>query len=228
MANQYINFLYDPSKQGYSNTEWHTIIGDVAVSGGQLILSKAEAIHYGDVLRGDFHFVVTLETPVLDDNIKIGLIQYNKNEYAYFKIDQGVLSAEVSNGTDTVSHVIPWVADWSGVKTDFRIKWEAGMVTFYIGGQFKYTHSGIEVPNDVMSLYLASDSINTFLLDYIVAKGVQSFIMSTGNSNSSFEIMAYESDRMHITENITSVTTLPDKSVSENTSITENVSVQVS
>jgi len=229
MANQFFNISYDPSKSGYDNSSWHTIHGDAYVTGGKLRLDKSEIIHYGDILRGDFYFSVKLQTPAIDDNIKIGLIQYSKNAYLYFKIDQGVLTAETSNGVNTTSQVIDWVSDWSDTDTEFRIRWEAGMATFYIGGQFKYRVSDITVPNVPLSFYLASDSTNIFLLDYILGKSIQSFLMSEGNEDSSFEIWVSESDKLTISEAITTEMA-DDMAVSkvDNVSISESKTATIS
>jgi hypothetical protein len=210
MSNQYFNISYDPSRQGFSTSTWRLLYGDVAVSGGKLQFTKSAILHYGDILRGDAIFSVNIAAPVPGDNSKFGFLHYSKNAYAYFQISNGVLTAEISNGVVSQSSVvIPWVSDWTDVDTEFRIKWEAGQITFSIGGQFKFVFddsSKIDplslstLPNGPMSLYVASDAPDQLLLDYIIVKSIQSYVLSTGNSNSSFETVVSESDRLRITD----------------------------
>lgn len=214
MANQYFNISYDPAKQGFSADTWRKMYGDVAISAGQLELNKASILHYGDILRGDAVFSINIGAPVAGDNSRFGFTQFNKGAYLIFQISDGVLTAECSNGTISASSaVIPWNSSWTDTDTEFRIKWEAGMATFSIGGQFKVVFNDtytlgvptILVPGSPMSLYVASDSPDLMLLDYIIVKGIQSYVVSTGNSNSSFEVIVKESDKMAISDVITAI-----------------------
>lgn len=219
MANQYYNISYDPLRQGFDTDTWRLVYGDAAVVGGQLRLTKAAIIHYGDILRGDAVFSINIGTPALGDNTEFGFIQYNKNAYAVFQIVDGVLTAEVSNGTITrTSATIAWNTDWTDVDTEFGIKWEAGSVTFTIGGQFKARIDDASatdaialsvIPGCPMSLYVASDSPDLFLLDYIVVKAIQSYVMSTGNADSTFEILVKESDKVNISSVVTDIKITP-------------------
>jgi len=174
MSNQYFNFSYDPIRQGYDSTTWNTILGVPVVAAGKLSIANAGIIHYADILRGDFIFNVNISAPAAGDDIKIGLIEYNKDAYLYFKIEDDVFTAETSNGVDTNSISLTWDSSWDNTDTEFRIKWEAGDVTFFIGGQFKATLSDITIPGDPLSLYVYSDSTNPLLLKYIDAKDIQS------------------------------------------------------
>ena len=239
MANQYFNITYDPSRQGFSTSTWRLLYGDAAVVGGKLQITKGTIISYSDILRGDATFSINMATPVKGDNSRWGFIQYNKNAYIYFQIADGVLTAQVSNGTNTDSSaVIPWDTNWSGVDTEFGIKWEAGRVVFTIGGQYKTViddTSSVDavaqsaIPGCPLSLYVASDDgSGLLLLDYIVVKGIQSYIPSEGNANSSFEVFITESDKL----NITDVPTIFYKNwivnngiISENLQTTESVTL---
>ena len=209
MSNLYFNIAYDPAKQGFSTDDWRLVYGDAAVSEGQLRLTKAAIIHYGDILRGDAVFSINIGAPVLGNNTTFGFTQYSKGAYLYFKITDGTLTANCSNGTvSSVSATIPWEAAWTDVDTEFRIKWEAGMATFFINGQFKAVFSDtyvaeaptVLVPGCPMSLYVASDATDLLLLDYIIVKSIQSYVVSFGNANSSFEVFVTESDKLNITD----------------------------
>lgn len=227
MANKFISFKYDPTEEGYSSSMWRTLYGDAYVSNNSLVLEKSEIIHYGDILRGDVSFTVTIEKPKIDDNIRIGLIQYSLGAYMYFKIDQGGLSIETSDGIDSNSISLDWQDEWSGVPVEFRIKWETGLITFYIGGQWKAYVSDSTIPTKPLSLYAFNDSVSEFAINYIIAKSIQSYVVSTGNDNSEFEAIITESDKLNITEDITSVASIPNKSLTDDTSIIENVSVEI-
>lgn len=212
MSNQFYSFDYDPVQQGYNTSTWRTVYGDADVVGGQLVITKGAILHYGDIVRGDVVFSLNMPAPVFDDNVTIGLTQYNKGAYLYFKVDDGVLTAEVSDGvTSTSSAAIAWDTAWTSTDTEFRIKWEAGMASFFIDGKLKAVFNdtyALGVPTTIipgcpMSLYMANDSVSSVLLDYITVKGIQGFVMSEGNADSSFELIARESDRVVISENTT-------------------------
>jgi len=211
MANQFINFTYDPAQEGFDLDSWRLAYGDADIVGGQLQLTKAAIIHYGDILRGDAVFSINIAKPVLGDNSRFGFIQYNKNAYLLFQIVDGVLTAECSNGTTSASSAaIDWNDDWTDTDIEFRIKWEAGTATFFIDKQFKAVFNdtytlGVPVkliPGSPMSLYAATDAPDLMLIDYIEVKGIQGFVMSQGNADSSFEMIVKESDKLNIAEAI--------------------------
>ena len=218
MSNQYFNFSYDPAKQGFDNSTWRTVYGNTAVVGGKLQLSQGMIIHYGDILRGDAVFSINIAAPVPGDHSSFGFTQYSKGVYAYFNIIDNVLTAETSDGVTSSSISIPWEEDWTDTDTEFRIKWEAGLVTFFVAGNIKAsigysTTLNIPqsvVPNDPMSLYVASDGADTFILNYIIVKSIQSYLFSTGNIDSNFEKIVKESDKMIITDvpTVVSATTM--------------------
>lgn len=182
MANQYFNFYYDAVRQGYDTNTWTTLSGAPVVAANQLKLDGAGILHFADLLRGDASFSVSMAAPAAGDDAKIGLTEYNKGAYLYFKVADDVLTAECSDGTTIKSVVIPWVADWTDTDTVFRIKWEAGMATFFIGGQLKVTMNDLSVldipdtviPGDPMSLYIFNNSAAPLLINYIEVLAIQS------------------------------------------------------
>lgn len=186
MSNQYFNFYYDPVRQGYDLNTWKTLLGIPAVVGNQLTLANAGVIHFADILRGEATFNINISTPVAGDDIKVGFKEENKDEFAYFKVADDVLTAEISDGTTVESVAITWNTDWNLTNTEFKIKWEAGKVTFSIGGVVKAQigeQSTLNipvstVPNDPMNLYIYSDCANPLLLKYIDVKGISSLMWS--------------------------------------------------
>jgi len=211
MANQFYNLNYSPIAQGFDAGTWRTLYGDAAIVSNQLQLNKAAIIHYADILRGDAVFNINIAEPFADGDSRFGFIQYSKNVYASFKITGPVLTAETSDGVTSYSEVIEWQDSWTDTDTEFRIKWEAGAVRFYVGGQLLVTIGESSllnvpvsvIPNDPMSLFVFSDSTDLFLLNYIKVTAIQSYLMSTGNDNSVFEPYVKESDRITIAEAVT-------------------------
>ena len=180
MANQYFNFYYDAVRQGYDSNTWNTLLGVPVVLSNQLTLTGASIMHFADILRGDAVFNINVSEPTAGDDAKIGFKEENGDIFAYFKILNDVLTAETSNGTTVESIAITWEDIWTSTNTEFRIKWEAGAVHFYIGGQWKATigdESDLNVPVSVvpgtpMSLYLYNDSNDPLKLKYISIKGI--------------------------------------------------------
>jgi hypothetical protein len=176
MSNQYFSFYYDPLRQGYDSNTWNTILGVPTVVNNQLTFKAAAAQHFADILRGDAIFNISISAPAAGDDIQVGFMGQNGASYAYFNIVDEVLTAETSDGVTTKTVTIPWSTAWTDTNTEFGIKWETGLVTFSISGQ--YQAKSEVVPNDPMSLYLYSDSNNPLLLKYIDVKGIQSLIWS--------------------------------------------------
>lgn len=223
MSNQYFNFYYDPIQQGYDNSNWRTLYGAVVVGGGRLRLNNAAILHYADILRGDASFSLNLAAPIVGIDRKFGFLQYNKNAYAYFKILNDVITCETSNGTITNSLTIDWQLAWTNTDTEFRVQWEAGRATFYVGGISQAVINDISVTGDPMSLYIYDNSDDTFLLNYVNVKTIQSYIMNDGDNGTGFQALVDLPDKISITESITTFGGDLDLSLSDTLTITENV-----
>lgn len=209
MSNQYFNFYYDPASQGYDPLSWRSLFGTPVISGTRLSVGSSTIIHLAQMLRGDFVFNLRLPAPAVGDDRQIGLIQYNKNEYIYFRIIDNILTAETSDGTTAYSTAITWQTGWSDTATDFRIKWEAGSAKFYINGGLQATISYTTsldvpvsaVPNDPLSFFISDyGSTSPTLLNFIEAKDIQSYLLVTSNSGVIQGNPIEELDRLTITD----------------------------
>jgi len=189
MSNQYFNFYYDPVRQGFNSLTWRTLSGIPATLGTRLNLASSEIIHYDDILRGSATISMNIPAPVAGDNKKFGFRQYNKNAYIYFKITDDVLTAETSDGTTSKSVVIDWQTEWTNTDIEFLIKWEAGIVKFYIAGNLKVTIDDASIKTtgsdnstcisgDPLSLYFSNATASAFLLNYINVKSIQSYLFA--------------------------------------------------
>jgi hypothetical protein len=212
MSNQYYNFYYDPTANGFDPLSWRSLYGTPAIVGTRLSVGNSTIIHLAQMLRGDFVFNLLLPAPSVGDDRQIGLVQYNKDEYAYFRIQDDALTAETSDGVTAYSTPITWQSEWSGVGIDFRIKWEAGAVKFYINNTLQATISYSTlldipvsvVPSDSLSFYISDyGSASPILLNYIEAKEIQSYLLLTSNSSVIVGDQIEELDRLTITEAIT-------------------------
>lgn len=181
MSNKFFNFYYDPIRQGYDTNTWTTISGVPAIIANKLVIDTAEIVHFADLLRGDTTFNLTVSAPQAGDSAIWGFNEISKSEYAYFDIIDDVFSASVSSSGVSTSVVIPWNSDWNDTATNYRIRWEAGSVKFYVNGALQVTIdesyvAGVlttSVPNDPMSLYLAAVSPIIYV-NYIDVQGVES------------------------------------------------------
>ena len=228
MSNQYFNFNYDPTRQGFDTSSWRTLYGSAVVGGNQLRLFNTAIVHYGDILRGDAEFNLNLSAPTIGADRKFGFISLGRNAYIYFKILNTIFTAEISDGVTAYSSVIDWQSAWTGVNTNYRIKWEAGTATFYVGETFQAALNDtysldipvIQVPGDPLSLYLSNNSTDGLFLNIITVKSIQSYLMNEGNEDSSFESIISDVDRITITD---VVTMAPATTMGVNVSDTVNI-----
>lgn len=204
MSNQYFNFYYSPTRQGYDTSTWRTLLGAPAVTNNRLVLSNAAIIHYGDILRADAFFNFNTPAPAVGLSKRFGFYQPNLNAYAYFNISGAIFTAECSNGTTTTTSTITWQSDWTNTNTEFRVKWESGIATFFVDGIQQAQISDASVSGDPMSIYVTNESNDSLLLNYVDVKQIQSYLMNNeSKSTASFELLIYESDQINLSESVT-------------------------
>jgi len=232
MSNQYFNFYYSPVRQGFDSSTWRSIFGLPVSSGGKLLLSGASMIHYGDILRGDALFNLNIAAPGPGLSKKFGFYQPNKNSYAYFYINGNTLVAACSTGVTTNTVEITWQSAWTNTDTSFRVQWEAGMVTFYIGGVQQAVIQDASVTGSPMSIYVSNESQDTLILNYIDVKTIQSYMISEGNEDAVFnEKYIYSASGINVTESVTMLLKILDVNsltgVSDLLTISESTTVSV-
>ncbi len=225
----YYNFLYDPSRQGYDSSVWRTAYGSPGVQSGQLVLQQAAAIHYGDCVKGDYTFEVNVpNSPEGGESRRWGLYSPNRGAYAWFSIEGEQLLAQVSDGTTSSETAITWSSAWTGVDTQFRIIWEAGLVHFYVGSNEQATLSGDGVPRTPLALYLSNANVDYMTVGYITARGLQSFYMNIDLDDTVFAGGdAFVAELVTITENVSKVLSLQLSTVIDTGTVTESVTQQL-
>lgn len=229
MSNQYINFFYDPTRQGFDTESWSLISGNTPVAASGIIAINASAIyHYGDILRGDITMLLYVPTaPTSGDSRVFGLYHYGKGSYLTFNISGTTFTASSSDGTNTNSVAITWQSSWTAAYTKFRIKWEAGLAHFFVGGVQQAVISDTSITGGPMSLYIANNNADNLNLQYIDAKGIQSYYMNTPLSGSiTFGRAISKNDTLTISESITALMAIfVQNLITDTATVTESVSL---
>ena len=220
---KYTNFYYDPQREGFDTSYWRTINGEPTVGANQLRLSLASIVHYGDLWRGDVTLNLNVPVPASGARKSFGLKQLNKGAYLVFDITDTTFSAKSSDGTTSTSVTITWQSAWSSASTDFRIKWEAGLATFFVGGIWQAAISDVSISGDPMSIYLNNGNVDVITLKYIEAKGIQTFYLHEALENSVTEPLIFENENITISEAVTVAHALANAiNLNETMAITES------
>ena len=202
MSYKYTNLYYDPIREGYSTESWRTLWGLPVVSGSTLSLSDSSMIHYGDILRGDAVFNLNLSAPAFGDDKRFGFRQHNLNAYAYFDISDSVISAKVSDGTTSGSTTITWQTAWTSADVEFRVKWEAGTVKFYVNGGLQADVNETYVTGLPMSLYVENLATSSTLLNSINVVGIQTYRLAVGTNSDLSDFSVKVGEAVNLSEDI--------------------------
>jgi hypothetical protein len=227
----FTNFLYDPSRDGYDTSSWRTLFGDPAIVGGNLSLTYSAVVHRGDCVRGDLVMNINVPSEPAVESRKFGFYSPNMGSYAWFSIQGPLLLAEISDGTSSDSEEVDWSdgvnETWNSNDIEYRIQWEAGLVSFYINGTKKAVLSGNAVPKSPMAIYLSNATEDSLTIKYINLEAVQSFFMHTDESDTETDPESSQSvgQGVNVDENIVSLVQLGDTSSTEAVSVGEDVTV---
>lgn len=235
MAEQQVaNFTYIPYVQGYDTSLWRTLFGDPTTYNNQLSLTNAEIIHYATFMRGEVSFVLNVPTaPAAGAYRKVGLYNPSDGSYAYFDFtSDGTLSAACKRGGGaSTSSSITWNTAWTATDTVFKIRWEAGLVYFNIGGTQVATlsesgsdvYSAARIPCVPMSVFLSNRMGDSLLTGLIVAKNVQGLFVGTAVTAADIiQGLIFEADSLSISESVSRSVTA-SQSVVDTGTITEGV-----
>lgn len=188
MLSNYYNFYYDPARQGYDTTQWHTIFGTPVIAGTSIQLQNAGMVHYGDIVRGQFQFNINVpSSPTQGNSRNWGLMRINTNAYIYFAINDTNFTANAADGNGNVSTTpITWNTAWAGTYQQYVIRWEGGTAKFFINGTQVAVITNIAVSGDPLSLYAANATTDGMLISTFVAKGMQSYWLNTEGTGTIF------------------------------------------
>lgn len=214
MSTTYISqnsFYYDPIRQGYDTNYWKTLGGTIlALGDGGLSAGGSDnfgdAIGLGDISKGDILFdVVIPSAPSTGSNREIGLWSPSKDASILFNIIQDSFYVSVSDGTvETTSDAIDWESEWTGARLTLRIRWDAGLVKFYINGVRRATLSGDNIPHGPLSLYFSDASDDNMVIKNIQVLGTYQYTLHDKSTDTGLygALHAHESDSASVTESV--------------------------
>ena len=178
MSQDFSNFYYDPSRQGFDTNLWKAVSGSPSVVAPNLVLNHAAIIYYGDLFRCNMTLNLNIPAvPTAGDSRFFGLSQINKGCYMAFVIDGIVFKAVAfdANG-HTDSTVITFEPAWAAAFVDYRIQWDGAFVSFYVDGTLKARFDDIAVPNLPLSPYISNANVDDMLLNNMQIMSAQTYI----------------------------------------------------
>lgn len=174
---------YDPYRQGFDTNEWRTLFGTPYLDANRLEITSGAISHNADILKGNITFNLQVPTDPSTMNAMIGLNQPSKGTFIGF-VFAGTLYARVSDGTNSaVSSAITWDSAWNGVKKDFSISWESGIVKFLISGAVVATITSEYIPAGPLALYISDISPDPLSTGVIDVRGSQCIWMHLKTSD---------------------------------------------
>lgn len=235
MSRNFYNFYYDPYRQGYDSTIWRTLWGTPSIVNNKLILNTATAIHFADVLRGQYTFSVNVPSaPSAGHSRSFGLYHPGKGAYALFDVTGSVFSVKTSDGSNSSSTTITWDSAWTAANIEYAIRWEPGTAKFFVNGVRVATISDISVVGVPMSLYVSNNTWDDLSLAYIDCVGLQSYTMTPGPEDSAtttvfptLGLTAEVSDAITVTESVTLLMYTLNSIVNDAVTVTESVTMLV-
>lgn len=181
MIHQRTSFYYDPIRQGYDNSLWHTLYGAPVVIPTGLEITSTAMIHFADCMKGEYVFNLKIPSaPGTSGSRRFGVMSYNKGAYIYFDIS-GDFTGNISDGQgNTASVSLVWDTNWTGAFVEFKVRWESGTAKFYANGTHLGSVNHIGVSGSPMSPYIVNESSDSVVLKYMEALGLQYYLLTTG------------------------------------------------
>lgn len=196
------NFVYDPLRQGADASTWRFYQGQPKQAGSYMSFIESAALMYYDVGRGLVSFTLSVPAPTAGDSRQWGLMA--GGDYAVFKINGPVFTAETSQAGTTTSATITWLSSWTSTDTVFAIRWEAGGVYFFVNGYKYAVISDASVPNGALAPFISNESSDALLVRKVMGAGLQSLVLNPViASGDVLEPMGYASDKISIAESVT-------------------------
>ena len=227
--NTYANFYYDPSRQGYDVTQWRTLSGTPGMLGNNLTLTNSATVGYADLWRGKFSFGINSSGPSTGQLKQFGLTQVSLGAYILFSLAGTTFKVAASDGKGNVSTSSvtgDWNSAWSGVDTEFTIKWEAGTAKFFINDVQVAAITSAAITGQPMSLYASNGNADVLSINYISCTGIQGYIWnyeSTGANVTTGGFSIYDIDKVSSSDVITNTkASLAGISVNDIQASTEN------
>ncbi len=190
MANDRINFYYDAQRQGYDTTNWRTLSGIPTTTGNGMRINAAEAIHYGDILKGRIVFSVTIPAaPAGGQSRRWGLAQKKLGSYLGFRVNGATFQVESINGLGTTeTENVTWRSAWTATEIRCEVFWTGFSADFRINDERVSFLNGASISKNPLSLYLLNSGADAMECAYIEAKNLHYYYFN-GNTNSATFVM---------------------------------------
>src|ERR1035437_58743 len=178
MANDKINFYYDPIRQGYDTALWKTLSGVPAIIGSDLVFNTASAIGYADILKGNLTINMTIPAvPTAGDVRRFGFAQLALGAYVVFDITGNVFTAQTIDGKgNSASVVIPWRAAWTATPLTFDILWTGFSAEFRLNNERLAFINDTSVSSDPLSVYINNANADSTAFHYMEMETTQFYI----------------------------------------------------
>lgn len=161
----FTSFLYDVQRQGFDDKLWTTISGTAAALNGAISFTGGGGVivHNADMNKGEFTFLVQMATPAGGMTASWGLANITRNTKAVFNVSNTTFQASTQSEDTNASSVIAFNPLWNGAQIVTKIRWEAGLVKFFINGT--QVGSLTVAPHEVMALYMSDNGQNISLFE---------------------------------------------------------------
>lgn len=158
MANDRMNFYYDPARQGYDTTLLKTIEGTPEINGGNIELNEAKFIGYADIFKGELHFDIVVPTvPTTGDYRQFGFEQLNEGASAVFVFDGEDFYVATSFQGEVTMIPVEWNPAWTNTATRFTVKWTGFSAEFLINGVQQFNASTVPSAVEAMPMTFIND-----------------------------------------------------------------------
>lgn len=166
---------YDPARDTEASF-WVALNGSISASGSDLTVNADTLISLETFNAGVLKVEANIPAdPTALDDRKIGFSGQGTGAAAYFFVDGTALKCQVTNEdgeSETVT--ISWsggvIEDWSGNVATYEIRWDPGIVRFFINNVQRAQISSA-TPTGAMSVYLHNANADNMLVKQVTVDG---------------------------------------------------------
>jgi len=144
-----------------------------------LVFNDAEAVHYGDAVKGTYLMEVVIPTePTAGDARKFGLYSKNRDVGIYFEVTGTTFRGVAVDGNKNkeVTEDIEFNSAWAGAPIEYKIIWEAGRAELYVDRVHRatvdFSEDDLALAVHPMSLYIYNGNSDDMLVGAIEARNI--------------------------------------------------------
>lgn len=185
MSQEFKNFVYNPTVSGFDTDIWDALTGTPTESAGVLTFNAAEAITIANFNKGEFTFMASVPTvPTAADERAFGLYNVSLDAGAYFAVEDDVFMAVVKKGDIEIEEELYFDPAWASAEQKFAIRWESGLVRFFINETCVSTISTVhfdetelltvDISGEMLGVYVRNENSDDLSFTFFGGKGIQS------------------------------------------------------